>query len=282
MKAPRLARASFWLLGTLAFLAAFVALDWYPTVKELGRLRRVRSDLQGKMKNYEVTASGFVFPDREEEKHFNGSLGSFGRELAWIEDDADWLGGWTASLRRRAEKDKLAGALLLFSAAPGGEVEPAVRLSGRGPAAEWLDAQMPWIRKSLNAASPGRFPWKSLFSGPGSTPGPLASRPLAVAMTAPLPALLDFINHCSWDTRLEIVRLRLEPGEVLASAWLVCRSSGRVRASSPWAVPLETGGAGGGLLVDPDSPLLWQRVDPGIAYRVEKIELPPASGGKRE
>ncbi len=282
MKASRLARVLLWTLASLALLAVLAVLDWYPTVRELGRLRRERGDLQGKIKNYDATASGFVFPDREEEKHFNSSHFSFGRNLAWIEDDANWLDWWTASLGWQAEKDKLAGALLLITAAPGGKVAPALRLTGRGPAPEWLAAQMPWIRKGLDAASPGRFPWKSLFSEPGSTMEPLASRPLVVAVAAPLPALLDFINHCTWNMRLEIVRLRLEPGEPLARAWLACRSSCQVRAPSPWVVPLEPGGAGGGLLVDPDSPLLWQRVDPGMAYRVEKIELPQASGARRE
>ncbi len=273
------------LIGTLAFLAllgGLVVLDWYPTVRDLGRLRRERSDLEGKIRSYALTASGFVFPDREEEKHFNSSYFSFSRELPWIEDDANWLEWWSESLRWQAEKDRLDGALLLFPAAPGGEVGPAVRLTGQGPAPEWLAAEMPGIRKSMNSVSPGRFPWVRLFAEPGSTLQPLACRPLALALEAPLPALLRFINHCSWNMRLEIVRLRLEPGEPLARAWLACRSTFQIRTPSPWVVPLQPGGVGGGLLVDPDSPLLWQRVDPGIAYRVEKIELPAASGGKRE
>lgn len=278
MKPSRLACAFLWTLASLALLAAFVVLDWYPTVKELGRLRRERSDLEGKIKNYDITASGFVFPDGEEEKHFITSRGYFVQELPWMKNDATWLRCWTESLRRQAEKDSLAVALLLFPAVPGGEMEPSVRLTGQGPAPDWLAAEMPGIRKSLNAVSPGRFPWRSLFPEPGSTLELLASRPLAVALTAPLPALLNFVNHNSWSMRLEIVRLRLEPGPGLSRAWLVCRSSYHVRAPSPWGVPLEPEGAGGGLLVDPDSPLLWQRVDPGIAYRVGKIELPPAAG----
>jgi hypothetical protein len=282
MKASRPARVLLWTLACLALLAALAVLDWYPTVRELGRLRRERSDLQGKIKNYDATASGFVFPDREEEEHFNSSRGYFDREMPWLEDDSTWLQWYAHALRLQAEKDRLAGSLLLFPVAPGGEAAPALRLTGRGPAPEWLAAQMPWIRKGLNRASPDRFPWKRLFSSPGSTLEPLASRPLVVAVTAPLPALLNFINHCPWSLRLEIVRLRLEPGEPLARAWLACRSSYGVRAPSPWVVPLEPGGAGGGLLVDPDSPLLWQRIDPGMVYRVEKVELPPASGAKSE
>lgn len=278
MKTSRLARVLLWALAALALLAALVVLDWYPTVRELGRLRRECSDLQGKIKNYDVTASGFVFPDTEEEKLLSSSRGYFDREVPWLEDDAAWLSWRTESLRRQAQKDNLAGALLLFPASPGGEVEPAVRLTGRGPAPDWLAAQMPLIQKSLNAASPGRFPWKNLFSEPDSTLQPLASRPLVVVIAAPLPALLNFINHCTWNMRLEIVRLRLDPGEQPAHAWLACRSSYLVRVPSPWVVPLEPGGAGGGLLVDPDSPLLWQRVAPGIAYRVEKVELPPDAG----
>jgi hypothetical protein len=282
VKASRLARVLLWFLASLALLAALVVLDWYPTVRELSRLRRERSDLQGKIKNYDATASGFVFPDKEEEKRLSSSRGYFDREMPWLEDDAAWLNWCAESLRRQAEKERLAGALLLFPAAPGGELEPAVRLTGLGPEPDWLAAQMPWMQKSLNSASPGRFPWKSLFSEPGSTPEPLASRPLVVVIAAPLPALLNFINHCTWNMRLEIVRLRLDAGGQPARAWLACRSSYRVRAPSPWIVPLEPGGAGGALLVDPDSPLLWQRVDPGSAYQVEKVELPPASGARRD
>jgi hypothetical protein len=283
MMSSKLMRILLGILAFLALLGALVVLDWYPTVKELGRLRRERSDLEGKTKNYAVTASGFVFPDIEEERHFGSSRGYFGQELYGIENDATWLYWCSESLRRQAEKDNLAGALLLISSEPGGEVEPAVRLTGPAPASDWLAAEMPGIRKSLSAASPARFPWKTLFSDPAAILlEPLACRPLVVALKAPLPALLNFVNHSSWETRLEIVRLHLEPGLPLSRAWLVCRSSFGIRTPSPWVVKIESGGAGGGLLVDPDSPLLWQRVDPGIAYRVEKLELPPASGGQGE
>ncbi|HEX7503045.1 MAG TPA: hypothetical protein VF451_06465 [Acidobacteriota bacterium] len=282
MKASRLARVLLWTLASLALLAALVVLDWYPTVRELSRLRRERSDLLGKIKSYDVTASGFVFPDTEEKKHLRASRGFFDREVPWLEDDAAWLNECTESLRRQAEKDRLTSALLLFPAVPGGKVEPAVRLTGQGPAPDWLAAQMPWMQKGLNEASPGRFPWKSLFSESGPMLEPLASQPLAVVIAAPLPALLNFINHCTWNMRLEIVRLRLDADGQPARAWLACRSSYRVRARSPWIVPLEPGGAGGGLLVDPDSPLLWQRVVPVSAYQVGKVELPPASGARRD
>ena len=61
----------------------------------------------------------------------------------------------------------------------------------------------------------------------------LASRTLAVALAAPLPALLDFINHISWgEARLEIVRLHLEPGAALSRAWLICRGNYLVRKPS--------------------------------------------------
>jgi hypothetical protein len=276
MKAPKPVRAFLWILASLACVAVLAVLDWYPTVKELGRLRRERGDLATKTKNYAGLASSFIFPDQEEEDHFQRSCGDFSRELPQVEDDASWSRRWTSWLRRQAGKDRLAGALLLISATPGGEMEPWVRLTGQGPAAVWLTAQLPGIQKSLREASPDRFPWRSLFSAPPAPlAAPLASRPLAVAMAAPLPALLNFINHCSWNMRLEIVRLRLEPGPVLAQAWLACRSSYQARGPSPWGVKLEAGGAGEGLLVDPDSSLLWQRVEPGIACRAVKKELPP-------
>jgi hypothetical protein len=283
MKAPKLVGGFLWILGSLSVLAALAALDWYPTVKELGRLRRERSDLERKFKDYSITVSHFAFPDEEEKKHFQRSIGDFSRELPRAEDDATWLQWWTSGLRRQAEKDKLVGALLLFSAAPDGKIEPGVRLIDRAPEADWLASQLPGIQKSLLAASPGRFPWKGLFFNSGiPLSEPLASRPLAIAIAAPLPALLNFINHCSWTMRLEIVRLRLEPSRMLSRAWLVCRGSCLIRKSSAWAVKMEPGDLGEGLLVDPDSPLLWQPVDPSIAYRVEKKELAPGSGWNPE
>jgi hypothetical protein len=282
MKAPKLACAFLWFLAFLTVLAAFAVLDWYPIVKELSYLRRERGDLERKIKNYVIMASNFVFPDKEEEKHFRNTGGDFSRGLFQVEDDATWSRWWLSWLRWQAKKDKLAGALLLFSAGPDGAVSPGVRLSGQGPAADWLAAQLPEIQEGFHEASPGRFPWKSLFFNPRvPLSKPLASRPLALVLAAPLPALLNFINHCSWYMRLEIVRLRLEPGPGLSRAWLVCRSSFLIREPSPWAVKVEPGSAGDDLLIDPDSPLLWQKVDPSIAYRVEKKELTPLTGRGR-
>ena len=282
MKAKKLARVFIWLLACLAVGLVFAVVDWYPTAKELGRLRREQRDLILKIKNFTTMASRFVFPDQEEKSHFVRSHDDLYRPLLQADDDAPWLSGVSSRLRWQAEADKIASAFLLYSFAPGGFVAPGigVRLSGQTPAADWLAGQRLDIQQSLKEASdPGRFPWKSVFAGPELSGGQrLAGRPVAIAIEARLPALLNFVNHCSWGrSRLEIVRLRLEAGISPPRAWLVLRGYYLVRGPSSWALRV---GAGNDavLLVDPDSPLLWQKVDPGAAVRVGKIELPAADG----
>jgi hypothetical protein len=263
MKPRRLARAFIWVLASLAIFLIFVVFDWYPTVKELGRLRREQRDVILKIKNFTAMASSFVFPDEEEKSHFVKSHADLYKLLMQADDDAPWLNRMLSWLRWQAEADKVDGALLLFSSEPGGMVAPGVRLTGQTPMADWLAGQQQDIQEFIAEHR-------------------LAGRPLAIAIEARLPVLLNFINHCSWDYgRLEIVRIRLEAGASLPWAWLVLRGYYLVRGPSPWTMQEGTG-SDAGLLVDPDSPLLWQKVDPGTVYRVKKIELPAAAsrGGK--
>jgi hypothetical protein len=110
----------------------------------------------------------------------------------------------------------------------------------------------------------------------------LASPSLVIVLGAPLPALLDFVNHLSWGaTRLEIVRLHLEPDAPDSRAWMVVRGHFFSGYPSPWDLHWEKG-QGDDLLIDPDSPVLWQKVDPGIASREQHNELPPVGYRDRE
>lgn len=273
MKVQNLAHSFLHFLASLAVLAAFAVLDWYPTVKDLGRLRRERSDTERKIKDYSIMASSFVFPDAGERSIFAQSAARLLRSLPQAENDAAWLELARSDLRDRAKGSSI---LVAFSEA---------EAFGPGPPGltGWLRLQERDIGRSFRTADARRrYPWRGLFPPESSSEGQLASRPLGVALEAPLPELLDFVNCISWGAvRLEIIHLRLEAVEPLAFAWLVCRGDYFCPNQSAWVVLSEPGN-GDGLLVDPDSPLLWQNVDPGAAYRVEKIELPPAAvrGGK--
>jgi hypothetical protein len=144
------------------------------------------------------------------------------------------------------------------------------------PLADWF-----WKRQYPSGEiSPGRFLWHGVLSDLEPRSGKrLANRYVLIALAAPLPALLDFINHVSWgETRLEVIRLHLEPGNPLTMAWLVCRGSYLVRGPSAWLVGDGRQAGEGELLVDPDSPLLLERIDPFLTPGVEKRELPPEGG----
>ncbi len=284
MKTSRLGRTLLYILSALAVLAAWVVLDWYPTVLELGRLRSERSDVERKLKDYAITVSRFVFPDKAEDELFRHGATSLGRELPQLEDDALWSQLLSVWLRQQAGKDKIVGARFLFSARPGETMGPGLRLTERKVAAGWLTAQLPEIRKGMLAARSDRFPWEGLFFNPPIPMSkPMAVRTLVIVLTAPLPALLNFVNHISWGKfRLEIVRLVLEPGPVFCRAWLICRSSYLLSKPSAWVVKVKPGAGNEILLTDPDSPLLWQALDPGSAWRGEKQELAADSGWNTE
>jgi len=264
MKAGKLLGAFLWILGFLSLLAAFAVLDWYPTVKELGRLRRERGDLERKIKDYGTMAARFEFPDAGEKALFAQSDAQVLRALPGVDVDDAWPGLARADLLERAKG--LADPIVVFS---------KTAAFGPGPPGlqGWLTLQGQDIRQGFSVADPlyGVFP-------PALTAkGWLASQRLGIALQGPLPELLDFINHVSWGVaRLEIVRLRMEPGPLFTRAWLVCRGSYLAREPSAWSVKMEPGDGNEGLLVDADSPLLLRRVDLLHAPGVEKKELPSA------
>ena len=270
MKVSKLVRAFLWTMAVLAVLAAFVVLDWFPTVKELGRLRRERSDLERKIKDYGSMADQFEFVDEQEKSLLANSEALRRRALPRVEVDDAWLELAQSDLRLRAKGIPL---LMVFS-----ETEAF----GPGPPglSGWLKLQEREIRRSFRMADAGRnYPWHGVFPPASSGEGQLASRPLGVALEAPLQGLLDFVNRLSWGAvRLEIIHLRLEPAGKDAFAWLVCRGDYLVRKPSAWSVKNEPQSRGNGLLVDPDSPLLWQKINPDIIPQIIKKELPPGAG----
>jgi hypothetical protein len=67
----------------------------------------------------------------------------------------------------------------------------------------------------------------------------------------------------------------LEPGPGLCRAWLVCRGNYLTQLPSAYDVAGEPAGSRESLLIDPDSPLLWKKVPPGMYRPDEKKELPP-------
>ncbi|TFG79977.1 MAG: hypothetical protein E4H23_04155 [Chrysiogenales bacterium] len=277
MKALKLARAFLWILGSLSVLAAFAILDWYPTLKDLGRLRRERGDLERKIKDYGAMASGFTFPDRNEKSLFAREKINLRRALLQAYDDDAWTALVLLELQARAREDRIPFASFLFNWQL---VAPELGTTGPGGAdllTGWIDRQFADIQGGFSIAfDTARFPWNGVLSGMQFRRGRLASRPVCVVAMAPLPALLDFINHLSWgETRFEIIRLRLEPGMPFSRAWLVCRGNYLARKTSKWTVEKRNESAGDGLLVDTDSPLLLQKAEPFLAPRVKKEDLPP-------
>jgi hypothetical protein len=267
MKWGRLTHTLLWMLAVLSVLAVFLVLDWYPTVRDLGRLRRVRGDLERKIRGYRSAAETFEFPDAEERSLFAQNDTRILQSLPQVETDDAWLGLAYSDLLARAKG--FANQIMVFSEA---------EAFGPGPPGltGWLRLQAQEIRQRLQAADPRqRYPWRGGFLIDPTLEGHLASRPLGVALDAPLTELLDFINHISWsDSRLEIVHLRLEPVGWIVRAFLVCRGDYYCLRPSAWAVMPEPGN-GNGLTVDPDSPLLGQKVNTGVSCGDEKKELPP-------
>jgi hypothetical protein len=263
MKLRNLARSLLRFLAALAVLAIVAVLDWYPTFKDLGRLRRERSDMERKAKGHVVMASRFVFPDAVEKSLFEQGHAHLRRLLPVMKDDAAWLSWTTSWLRRQAEAAKITWALLLSSPDPGRAMDSEERLIGQASATDLLTTvwRQDIQKKFRDIADPNQYRWHYVFSGMKFDPKQvLSSRPLAIALTAPLPALLAFINQCSWgEARLEIVRLRLVSGPAFSLAWLFLRGDYLLHRPSSWLVN-DTVGSENSLLVDPDSPLLWQKV----------------------
>lgn len=266
MKAGKLPGAFLSILVFLLLLAAFAILDWYPTVRKLGQLRRERSDLERKIREYDAMAARFEFPDAGEKSLFALSDDQVLRALPGVDADDAWPELARADLLERAKGP--ADPIVVFS-------KPAAFGSGPRELLDWLALQDHDIRQGFSVAD--RL--VSVFPPVLAARDRLASQPLGIALQAPLAELLDFINHVSWGVaRLEIVCLRMEAGPLFTRAWLVCRGSYLAREPSAWPVKTEPGAGNKGLLVDPDSPLLLRRVDPLLAPRAEKRELPKNGG----
>lgn len=268
MKPGKLARSLLRVLAALAALTAVAVLDWYPTVKDLGRLRRERGDLERKIRDYAAIATKFTFPDETEKAVLANAEVELRRALPIVENDGAWMGLARTELLER-EKG-LANRISVF----GGEEASG---PGRPELTTWLKLQEQEIRQSLEAVDPWkRYPWRGLFLKDPPAGEWLASRPLCVALDVPPPVLFDFINRVSWGTtRLEIIHLRVEPAEGSARAWMVCR--GVYRTDRPHARPVAAAeDEAGALLIDRDSPWLLQPVDPLLVPVVDKKELPPA------
>jgi hypothetical protein len=197
-----------------------------------------------------------------------------------VDRDGAWEAIVLAELQGRAREERIPSARVLFTPQALG-----AELGAAGPGRPDLLAGWYFPRQAAAIAAgfrialdPGRFPWHGVITGLEFRRGQrLASHPLAVVLVATLPALLNFINHISWGSaRLEIVRLRLEPGPGLSRAWLVCRGNYLVSVPSAYVVAEEAGREATSLQIDPDSPLLWRKVSPGMSTPFEKKELPPA------
>jgi hypothetical protein len=269
MRTGKLAASLLRILAALLLAAAFAVLDWYPTFKDLGHLRRERSDLVRKIRDHGAAAAQFKFPDEKENSLLAAADAELGRALPLAESDDHWLGSARTELLQREKR--LADLIQFFSAAE--KMAP-----GAPGLTAWLKLQAGQIRQGFQAADPRQsYPWRGIFPPMPAVGGKPACRPLGIALDARLPEILGFINRISWSgARLEIVRLRLEPAGASALAWLVCRGSFRAPETSAWLVEPGKGGGEERLLIDPDSPLLLQRIDPLLAPGSEKRELPPA------
>jgi hypothetical protein len=279
MKAVTLLKKIAWVFAALGILLVIVVLDWLPTVKNLNQLRREQKDEALKIKNFTTLASSFVFPDKEEKSLFARNNARLRRSLPLVRDDDAWAALVLLELQARVVKDRIAHARVLFTPQVQGTEIGISDPEKSDPLADWLfSRQIIAIGKGFRAAgNPGSIRWQEIITSLGSVRGRQpASRVLAVALTAPLPALLDFVTHISWgETRLEIVRLFLEPGASPSRAWLACRGSYLSNGPSRWILP-QGAGSGDGLLVDLDSPLLGRKVNGGMMPEVSRDELSPA------
>jgi hypothetical protein len=281
MKRPaNLARRLSWLLLSLAVLVVLGYVDWLPALKDLSRLKLAHRDAALREKNVSALAFAFVLPDPGEDRLLAEGGVRLLRSLPAPADDGAWLAETEAALRVQARRDAIENARLAAPGRPGAALPASSLLAGQDTAAEigprWAE-RFPGIDNDFQAATdPERFPWRALFGGRGLAAGRVvACRPLAIFISAPLPALLNFVNHCSWSrSRLEIVGLRWRPGNSRPGVLLICRGIYLVRPPSAWEIRLGEGQTPASLLIDSDSPLLWQPLDPAAAGMTEKEELP--------
>lgn len=270
-----------WILASLTALLAFAGLDWLPALKELNRLKRYEHEYSLKSDNFRSLISNFIFPDEREKLVFSKTAERLLESLPRVADDVSWLAMTVSALRDRVKMDQLDSALLLCQSAPGQPVAAPLNLSGRALTEDlqcWLDAQRQETENCLRTfADLSQFSWHAVFGGTEfGGKRQLACRPIGIVVAAKLPALLNFVNHCSWLAgRLEIVHLRMSQGETRPLAMIICRGYYLVGGPSAWPVPVQVGGNGENLLVDADSELLWQAVDPNMVGLAQKNELPP-------
>jgi hypothetical protein len=281
MKARGFLKKIAWVLAFLAALAVLAGIDWFPTLKELNRLQRDEREFSLQTGRLESSIGRFVFPAEKEKLIFSETEQRLLESLPRVADDASWLAMVLSDLRDRARRDRLDSALLLIQAGPGQPAAAPLNLTARASAKDllhWLTGQCLENGRCLQAfADSRRFPWRNVlgsreFSGTRR----LACRTLGIAVAAKLPALLNFVNHCSWLAgRLEIVQLSMGQGETRPLALIFCRAYYLVSTRSGWPIAAANGRDSENLLVDADSALLWQPVDPGGVGPASKNELPP-------
>ncbi len=269
------------LAAFLALLTAFAILDWYPAVKELGRLRRQYNDLLRSSNDHAAMAARFVFSDAEEQSVFFQCDARLRQTLLRVETDAAWLGIVLPELVRRVGAARIDQAYFWVSPDPDSDPEEHPARREATDLDSWLAGQRPEILSHFRrAAKSTPFPWRFLLSGVEHEKNEnLASRPLIIVLGGD-GLLADFINRCSWsEARLEILHLHLELTDPFPRAWMICRGQYLIGNRSPWVVANEKRGVRYNLLIDPDSPLLWQKVDPSRLKRIERRELarPPDS-----
>jgi hypothetical protein len=281
MNGGRLIRFLGGLFAIGVAVTAFAILDWYPTIKDLGRLRRERSDLARNILNHEAITSRFEFPGVHENSLLDGAEGNARGAVPEFSGDRDWLASAIAELREGIGGEGAPdSAVLFFSPAPEASLQ-AVSLGQRSSFGEWaLGRQTAAIREAFAAASAASHsPWhRLLFDLNLPEQHQPAIRTVGIAMEGPLPELLNRINRVSWGRlRLELVRLYLEPGSTGGRAWLVCRGNYRAAETSAWLLQNPGAEQDDDPLVDSDSPLLLRSVDASICPQPKKQELAEAA-----
>ena len=224
-------------------LAAFAVLDWYPTVKDLGRLRRERGDLERKIRDYARHGRRrSSSPTKRRKRSWRSARPSCsGRCRWWRTTTPGRRIGPVGSAVRGAGLDHIPmpGSFQRSRSLDGTRDSAAWR--GRTPWLDWIGQEIRQISEAADC--PGRAAFPGTAFSPAWNPARGNGWPAgrwASPWQAPLPALLDFINHVSWgETRLEIVRLHLEPGPALCRglAGLPRQLPGAGAVSPGWSKP---------------------------------------------
>jgi hypothetical protein len=265
----------FWLMAFAAALVVCVWIDWLPTLKDLNRLKRAQREYVLQTDRLNSALSRFSFPDEKEKLVFANNAERLVKLMPAVADDASWLAMIVPALADRAKLDQLDSAMLLTLDSSGQPAVAPLKLSDRAAddLQHWLKSQRQEYERDLHDCVDRRyFPWPDALG----LQGQLACRPIAIAVAAKLPALLSFVNHCTWSAgRLEIVRLRMGRGDGRPLALILCRGFYQVRAQSHWQIQDEVGGNTENQLIDADSTLLWQPVNPQAVGLAAKNELPP-------